>query len=115
MNHRVLDTLKACLTGDYSIYEIKRFLFELALSEAQGQPQAEAATTSRSDRYILHGSVGYGVGAQNFEMYFLDGKLTSSKIGAIKYIREVTNMGLKDAKDYVECLPVVVAKAAIVS
>lgn len=101
-----LDTLKAILTSDYSIYEIKSLLFD-ALTKAQ--PRA----TSQAGRYILHGSVGWGGDARPYETYFLDGRLTGSKIAAIKYIRTLTQMGLKEAKEYVEALPVVIETSSL--
>jgi hypothetical protein len=59
------------------------------------------------NRFRIISTDGYGPTAHTYEYYALDGRVAQSKIFAIKYIRQVTSMGLKDSKDYVESLPVV--------
>jgi hypothetical protein len=93
----VIEKLGHILASDYAPYEIKRDLFAIALDlqSLKAQPATPAQPWPARFRIL----VASRYNDTRVELFCIDGKITESKIYAIKYIRTVTGMGLKDAKD----------------
>ena len=105
-----LNSIRALLADASDEYNMRARLFDIAIAmsrmdrdEVVAPSPLESIPTTGRFRLVDPGSLNMNRNAR--EYYFIDGRLTASKIYAIKFLYSKESMGLKDAKDYIEGLP----------
>ena len=100
------------------VEDVLEKLSELTLLEASELKDAmeeKFGVTAASGAPVMMAAAGGGGGEAAAEKTDFDVELTaagSSKIGVIKIVREITGLGLKEAKDMVEAAPKVIKAGA---
>lgn len=110
---------------DYTtVGDVRSFLFDLAL-ELQKNTLLDGGGTrlvAPLSRFCVNVEVpafwnsvtgkydGFGT---TTSVFFIDGKVFTSKIYAIKYLRTIDNLGLKEAKDFIDSLQAIPRKVDV--
>jgi len=105
-----IQTIRAFLRFNNTVEELRGGLFDLASRMIVDQAAADAAPKV-GQRFIirLHRSTVHALGTDHTseELYFIEGRITHSKVFAVKKVRELDGLGIAEAHSLVVSLPVI--------